>query len=29
MASGLYCLPMENNLEQTANFNIDFAGYDC
>ena len=25
MASGLYCLPMENNLEQTANFNIDFA----
>ena len=25
MASGLFCLPMENNLEQTANFNIDFA----
>lgn len=24
MASGLYCLPMEYNLEQTANFNIDF-----
>ena len=24
MASGLFCVPMENNLEQTANFNIDF-----
>jgi len=24
VASGLYCLPMEYNLEQTANFNIDF-----
>ena len=24
MASGLFCLPMEYNLEQTANFNIDF-----
>jgi len=24
VASGLFCLPMEYNLEQTANFNIDF-----
>ena len=24
MASGLFCLPMEYNLEQTANFNINF-----